>query len=388
MDNNQNKLQQLPDQVKSFLVSEKATETNVFVYDKHGLDIDRFSTLTKLIEQVFLKELSLSDFKDRAEKESNLGSKEAGDLVKDIAGSRFLIINDWLDEDVEEFIKNLGGDPEEYQSYIKEQREAVKKREQELKEEKEEEERPIHPAGSGSQGGATSEEVQEGGQEMDPDKEKEESQEIFTKSLISLLNSKNKETLEDYNLLLIRLILDDPDNKFRDDLEKSLFANEEKLTYKKFILGEKEKRPTVGNWLRYFIKERGSDMFDNLDLSEFLVNSQNTKVLDKQEKNRVKKLLLLYRNIKFFYEFFKDKKVEEWQIFPIREEGAISQDREDKGIDQEKTPETVSQSEVSTGSGSRIESRIKELEEYKLEFPEESLERKTLEEEIKKLKNS
>ena len=66
-----------------------------------------------------------------------------------------------------------------------------------------------------------------------------------------------------------------------------------------------------------FIKKNGSGIFNNLVLIEYLVNSDNAKKLDNKEKELLKKLLLLYRNIKFFPESMPDDNGESWEIIPV-----------------------------------------------------------------------
>src|SRR3989339_772390 len=66
-----------------------------------------------------------------------------------------------------------------------------------------------------------------------------------------------------------------------------------------------------------FIKQYGSGFFDNVTLSRYITFSENVKKLDENEKNLVKKLLQLYRNLKFFPDSMKDIPVDDWEIVPI-----------------------------------------------------------------------
>lgn len=203
--------------------------------------------------------------------------------------------------------------------------------------------------------------------------ERKETIELFTDSLVAVLEMdqpEDAELTENYNITLMRMMLED--DSFRVELAKALQNNQEKLTFKKFELDGKPKRPTVANWLVDFIKQFGAEMFDNLNLSRYLINSKNAKLLDENEKELVKKLLLLYRNLKFFPESMKDRIVGEWEIFPIEQEESLGKIRTEKiGIPK-----------------SEEERELEELKKLAEQFPEGSLERRAVEEEISKISNS
>ncbi len=388
----QKKLPRLPQKIREYLTCQKGVDINVSIYDKHGLEPDQMGKLTDLITHVYFKEISLSEFEKRVKREFGLPKDKAEALLKDLLGAKLLIIDDWLDEDVEASIKNLGADPGEYQTYIKDIQEAVASEKKQEKEDKQKQEKEEEEGSEDQEKSKKTAKVEADNSDdqagsalavnVDPEKEKKESLEVFKSSLVYLLDIKEQEILKDYNLILIRLFVDDSKGDFKKGLEKSLFANEEKLTTKEFLLGEEKKRPTVANWLKHFIKTYGSDMFSNMELSEFLTNSVNTKALDEKEKERVKKLLILYRNVKFFFEFFQDKPVDTWQIFPVSEENKTPLKKENlsEATPKEKEPAS-SEKEIS-------DPRIDELEKQKEEYPQGSLERMAIEEEIKKIKES
>ena len=388
----QDKLQQLPDQVKAYLVSTRATETNVYIYDKYDLEPDKASILTKLIGQVFFKEIKLSELQSKIKQEVGVPQDKIEPLLRDIVGFRFLMIDDWLEEDAEEFLRGLDGDPEEYKQFIKEFKEEVKKeqakekvqkdlRSQEKKEEEKGEEKKEEEERSSTRSDKHTNFPQ---RQLDLEKEKKESLDIFENSLKHLLQSQNTEILEDYNLLLIRLFSDDLEGSFRKDLEKSLLKNQEKITNKKFVLEGEEKEPTISNWLRYFIKQNGTDVFDNMVLSEFLANSDNAKILDTKEKESVRKLLILYKNVKFFFQIFQNKDVEDWFVFPVSPEG---KEEAGQGAPEEKDRDNREEDNSSPVQSS-FNKQLEELKKQKEQYPEDSLERRAVEEEIKKIKNS
>lgn len=162
---------------------------------------------------------------------------------------------------------------------------------------------------------------------------------------------------------------------FEDDLNKTeflndLLANQEKLTAKEFISEGRKGEPTISNWLKDFISKNGSGIFDNLVLSKYITDSENAKKLDNNERNLLKKLLVLYRNLKFFPESLASDNGIGWQIIPVEEES-----------DEVKKTPTSPRPSPFKGEGDKVS----ELRAMAEQFPVGSLERKAIEEDIKKL---
>src|SRR3989339_804382 len=156
------------------------------------------------------------------------------------------------------------------------------------------------------------------------------------------------------------------DNIFKKELENSLYKSSAKLTNKELLLDGDAHIPNVQNWLSDFIKQYGSGFFDNVTLSRYITFSENVKKLDENEKNLVKKLLQLYRNLKFFPDSMKDIPVDDWEIVPI-----------DKFV-------VKKHSELSGPPKTKGEKEIEKLRQEEGDYAENSLERKMLEEEVEK----
>jgi hypothetical protein len=154
---------------------------------------------------------------------------------------------------------------------------------------------------------------------------------------------------------------------FRGEIEKAIYANNEKLTHKKFVIDGKEHSPSISNWLKYFIKLKGTSLYDNVLISSFVTESENAKRLEPDEKKLLYRLLLLYRNLKFFPESMPSDDGTGWEIIPVEKEEKAS--LVVKGLPDKK--------------GGR-ESLIDELKGTINDYPEGSLEREILEEEDEK----
>jgi hypothetical protein len=222
---------------------------------------------------------------------------------------------------------------------------------------------------------------------------------IFNKNLVSQLTARAEES-RNLNIKIFYVLTEDPD--FEEEIIKSLALNAETLTSHALADGSRAVAPSVGNWLTDFIRFNGSGLFDNVALSRYMINSPNAKILNQAEKSLLTKLLVLYRNLKFFPESMAGLPVEEWEIFPLeREKGVRLKARAVSGPPRtagEKEIEELKQAEENYQPGGierlALEEEIGEkkqaanLRALAARYKEGSLERKAIEEEIRKLEVS
>ncbi|MBU4332163.1 hypothetical protein KKD20_03510 [Patescibacteria group bacterium] len=225
----------------------------------------------------------------------------------------------------------------------------------------------------------------------------EKIKDIFQNRLIETLNG-DEEFKEVLNEELVAQFLSGGELK-QGELLKVLLDNQERITHKNFIIDGRPHSPSIANWLKDFIKVNGSGVFDNLVLTEHITNSENTKILDEQEKMLVKRLFLFYRNLKFFPESMGDLPMEQWEIIPIEKESeGMAKARTVSGppaTAAEEKIEELKQEEQKYGKGGleekaieeeiEKEKKIEELRAMAGQYPEGSLERKAVEEEMRKL---
>ncbi len=218
----------------------------------------------------------------------------------------------------------------------------------------------------------------------------------FLKNSIFTKNYSNPIIENAANLIIFDIL--SKDLNFKIKMEKTLYQNLQKITHKNFILDNKAKSPSIRNWLRYFIEENGSGMFNNLELTKFISESRNAKELNDKERKILSKLLRTYRNIKFFPQSMGNLPPEQWEIIPIEKKEktrlASQFDRSLKTgrealLDQLKG----NIDDYAPGSLEREileEESDKDREYHKLlllakKYPEGSLERRAIEDEIAKL---
>lgn len=148
----------------------------------------------------------------------------------------------------------------------------------------------------------------------DPNLSKELILSVFSKSLVEHLSA-SSDDLKKFNIVIFQAL--NQDENLEEKVISALYANQEKLTGQKLIVDGQEVVPTASNWLKDFIKVNGSDMFNEIVLAEYLTNSENVKKLKPEEKDLVRKLLKLYKNLVFFPESMENVPLENWEIFPL-----------------------------------------------------------------------
>jgi len=239
---------------------------------------------------------------------------------------------------------------------------------------------------------------------FDPVEEERVALDLFNNGLKNLLNDNDAHALATLNGGLVYLLINKPD--FHDKANKALLANSEIVTEKTIVWSEGIERGTVTNWLKDFIKENGSDIYNSVVLSRYLATSANPQSLSEGERKVVRCLLRLYRNLIFFPDSMNDIPMEDWEIVPIEK---VSMERPILGfkpkvnepvvspvvteapvapiITEIKTPELEKSKKTKENQVfSKIESEVTDSELISLlsQYAPTSLEAKALKEEIKR----
>ncbi len=385
------KLNKLPKNIQDILLLNAGDKIEYYIYKKNNIMDSRYYLIADTLSKVYFKEINLEDLLAEIKKNFKVEDNVAKKLALDLVGMRILPIKDYLkNEDFEYIIHSLGGDIKDYKKFIDFTKEAVEK---ELKGEEIDIDKFL--------GIKKEEEVFEeelGEIEFNAKKEKDDSLKIFENSIKHLLVNGDKGILEDYNTTLLELILED--KKFKRNLENSLYNNKEILTTSKFRIGDKDEKPTISNWIDDFIKTKGTDIFSNFVISDYLTKSDNAKNLYTNEKILVSKLLQLYRNLKFFPESQKGLPEEEWEIIPAEEIRDGNKDKKtigppkteaekniEKMVEEAKSFKENSLEKLAIEEEIEHEKKMEELRFMATKFAEGSLERKAIEEELRKMQH-
>ena len=304
---NKNHFNNLPQEIQDLLYSDIDSELNDFICQKYGLTGDKVIKNTKIVSSLLLKNLFLNQLVAIIKNIFAFDDQKAKDMATDIAGKRLLIFDDYFNGEVAKYIKSLGGNLADYKLDIENQKRAIAqiKAQREKEEAEEKEEMPIKKEAVSII-------------ESNDEEEKQHAPIVFKQNILDFLSAETeelKEIIDDYNGVLI--ILMEKDGNFRRGLEEALYENQEPLGQNRLIIEGKSLAPTTANWLRDFIFKYGTDLFTNVVLSEYLTNSENVKKLSPEEKKILAKLLMLYRNLKFFPQTLAEMPEELWEIIPI-----------------------------------------------------------------------
>ncbi len=136
----------------------------------------------------------------------------------------------------------------------------------------------------------------------------------FSGGIMSMMQSEATD-IKNFNIALFKTFNDDED--LEDKVETLLYNNQEKISGHQIILDGHPASPSIANWLKDFIKKYGSGLFDEVILAEYLSQSPNVRTLKPEEKELVRKVLKLYRNLVFFPESMDGVAVENWEIVPL-----------------------------------------------------------------------
>ncbi len=362
------KFNKLPKAVQKVLVSNYGRELENNIYKKYELKDFPFRLIGETVSSLCFEDLLLKDLVLYLEKTFNLTEEKTRDMAIDLVGMRILILRKYLKkENVGQWMMSMGADVKDYTQYIIKTNEDIRRSDMGEKtwwDLKDEEDRKKREEKEGLQ----TKEIKKVG----PEEEKRNAVNVFSDSGIKhLLKSKKNPNIRFFNETLMSLL--DEDDKFGNELERAFLNNETKLTYKKFVLEGKNKRPTIANWLKDFITRFGSGMFNNVVLLNYINKSDNVKLLDNDERDLVKKLVLLYRNLKFFPDNFRDLPEEQWQIVP-----EPAQEEEFKKTRKIKTKKTLEE------APKQRDKEKEDLENMIRKYKPGSFERKALEEEMKK----
>lgn len=137
---------------------------------------------------------------------------------------------------------------------------------------------------------------------------------VFENRLLDTLKSEPS-YLRELNITIFKTFNDD--RGLDDRAESLLYNNQEKIGSHPIVLDGHPSSPSVANWLKDFIKIYGSGLFSEVSLAEYLTKAPNLKTLDEYNKELVRKLLKLYRNLAFFPESMDGILVENWEVFPV-----------------------------------------------------------------------
>lgn len=384
------KLSQLPAEVELYFSSSLSGRILDSLSEKYTLSRD---SLDDLLQDLFIGNLNFS-LLDKFSEDNITSVKPRREFTREFLGRIFLPLAQFLKLNIVQEIELRGGTTEEYQPAVFALGELIE--EENMRE--------------------ADELVSRYDSEIDYKEEAIVAVDLISNNLVDILKSTDNEANVNLNRSFIRLLHKDP--SFKNKASSSLLENEELITSKSISLEGKNVQPTISNWLKDFIVENGSAMYNSVVLSRYIASSANPKNLSPEEKKLVNRLLKLYKNLLFFPDSLANIPPEDWEIIPIDREAIASSKKKQseleakqaiEALDDKKSsvkteesqaplapitdipkPEIISKdsdkaSSAQVNPATEKFEKIKRLAELSSQYPAGSLERKAVDEEVKRL---
>ena len=308
---------QLPDDVRLTLECDYGSEINKYIAGLFGLSVSGLMEITKLIRDVYYKQIEVKQIPDRLKEKMEVTPDVAQKIAFEICSQQLLVVDEWLDGAVATALRGFGHNPDEFADYVEEYKETV------LAEQEEEEE-----ALAAQQALENPEPLRDLAEEkmqtiadvmQDPEAEKKASLEVFASNIKDLLESTDLPLRVEVNARLIYLLADDAETKFfQKELLEELYNNKEAITTTKITLKNEKVDATIGNWLNDYVQFVGVEgIVNSLKKAQYQADSENMKKLPPAERALIDKLFNLYSAVKNFYANVEKMEMDDIEIFPF-----------------------------------------------------------------------
>ncbi len=182
------------------------------------------------------------------------------------------------------------------------------------------------------------------------------------------------------------------DEQFLNKLIKNFLNNKELISSRKLIIKNKKEDPSISNWVNDFVINHGSDIFSSLTLAKYLTSSENAMILNSEEKQILRQILKIYRNLVFFPESMGFSKYSDWEIFPINKDLlSFYQNKKNSDSKKQKIKKEISdkqEDDIETKEEKIEEKKEEKIEEKKEEKTEEKIDLKLLNAELEKIEKN
>lgn len=378
------KIKALPEDIRSYLTSMKAAEVNAQIFAAAQVETTKQTELTFLIAGIILKEIPLSSLEAKLTEALAWPTEKISALAQEIVGSRLLMCDKWLGGEAEKYLLSRRTDISRYAAIISEQQAAIYKEEElfkmeEIEQSKEEaiieqkEEESINDVLDDSQP------VNE---EIDENKEKKSLLNSLRSGLMVILETDDQAILDRYNYLFV--FIWSVDEGFRVEAPTALMSNKEKISSAKMEIDGKPQSITISSILKDFVKNYGGEI-DDLHIAEYM-SSVALKSLSDEEKVIALRILKFYKNINILDEYLS-KEIDEigynFAVLPAPAAIPVPAPTTPKKVKKATSPSPVSSKPIPTIS--KTQGLAAELEMMLKDYSPDSLEYKTIKQELKKL---
>ena len=333
-------LNQLPEEVSLYFSSSFEQADRLDLSVKYGLSSD---DVYDIILDYFVAGFKIEAISKNLENHK-FNANHSKEFIVDFLGKIFLPLEEFLKLDIKKEIEERGGRISDYKKNINNLERLIE----------------------GKNFDIVSDLVDDFLKDFDPQEEERVIIEFLGEDLLEVLLDKNPDSSQHINGTLIYLLINNPD--VIDKFSRAFLSNKELISSQRILIDNKEQDPSIANWITHFIKENGSDMPSSISLAKYLSSSPEVLKLDSGEKSLLKKVLRIYRDLTFFPDSMTNVPQEDWKIIP-------SDIILDSIPEKKKVIKKVSTKDP----------RIEELEKSLSQYPDHSLEKMAIEDEIKKL---
>lgn len=307
----------LPPDIEQALSCDFACALNKKIAFEFGFNAGQLVALALLVRDFYVKAVPVASLEELIAKRLNVPKETIQKLAYEICTKRLLIVNKWLGGEPAKKLKQLGGNPEDFTSFVDQYieeltLEEINEAEALAAQQALENPEPVRDLAEEKM--QTMAEVMQ-----DPEAEKKASLEVFASNVKDVLESIDLPLRVDVNVRLIYLLADDMETKFfQKELLEELYNNKEVITTEKIVLKNEKVEPTIGNWLQDYIMFVGVEgIVNSLKKAQYQADSENMKKLPPVERALIDKLFNLYSNVKNFYANVEKMELADMEIFPF-----------------------------------------------------------------------
>lgn len=204
---------------------------------------------------------------------------------------------------------------------------------------------------------------------------------LFNRYFTEILKIEYFDLDEKARSFLIGAAMHEERDTIKSELRSALSKNDNMITSKKLI---NNMPPTIENWLKIYISSLGAGIVDNMKLRQFYIDNKDFNALTEEEKNKIETLYKFYEKLKF--SSLTVAGVEEnIPVVTSNFKGYIRKGQLEKDAPMDKKMEKIFKIVANILGRENINQNYsKSLQQLASQYQEGSLERRAIEEEIKK----
>lgn len=308
------RVSKVPKKVQQLFYADAGGDVNLAMAESYSLEISQMAAVTQAMNKVFNKEVPVADLPKEIQAATGLNEKQSLAYALEIAGKRFLVMDDFFNGAIAAFITDNGGTLDKYTKFIEDYKTKVAG---EIAEQKRLEAEAAAALTPPKKTAVDKEILSDNTIPTDPKVVMADLLRVLKEHVVKALSFASIGLKLDLNTAAISLLL--TDKSYYSEMLTALINNDELVSKKKLMIEGEKLEPTVKNWLHDFVRFVGAKegaRFDTIKKAKYLTESKNLKNASPEERVLVDHLIDLYSNLANFYEKAERYALEDIQIFP------------------------------------------------------------------------